>query len=273
MHDLQHLQRIVDACVRIDIAPIGLKVRLVLLARLPLDARHAEAAGPCGGCREDGPAAAGVSTCDSKAHDRRSLPEPGDGSIERGRAHLLGCSFASCGERNGDSLAAYHDHRRSRRRCAGPRSRRGTAASLARHRSSLLHLAGKIPDITLGEVIAYMMPGSDQSMPQLIERRNPLRSDPQREDLGRGHRGRREALSEQVLVVSWSRRQRQSGRTGAGRTRIQARRQRLGRLSHDTRWRREHGHAGDARFDRKSALASHRVRPRARCRTSATGSR
>ena len=41
-----------------DIAPIGLKVRLVLLARLPRHARHAEAAGPCGGCREDGSAAA-----------------------------------------------------------------------------------------------------------------------------------------------------------------------------------------------------------------------
>lgn len=37
----------------------------------------------------------------------------------------------------------------------------------------LLHVAGKIPDISLGEVIAYMMPGSDQVMTELIERRNP----------------------------------------------------------------------------------------------------
>ena len=36
-----------------------------------------------------------------------------------------------------------------------------------------LHLAGKIPDIALKEVVAYSMPGSEQVMPQLIERRNP----------------------------------------------------------------------------------------------------
>jgi alcohol dehydrogenase (cytochrome c) len=36
-----------------------------------------------------------------------------------------------------------------------------------------LHLAGKIPDITLGEVLHYMGPGSDQSMRHLIARRNP----------------------------------------------------------------------------------------------------
>ena len=36
-----------------------------------------------------------------------------------------------------------------------------------------LHLAGKIPDITLKEVIVYMLPGSDQSMAWLVERRNP----------------------------------------------------------------------------------------------------
>ncbi len=36
-----------------------------------------------------------------------------------------------------------------------------------------LHLTGKIPDIALKEVLAYSMPGSDQVMPQLIERRNP----------------------------------------------------------------------------------------------------
>jgi alcohol dehydrogenase (cytochrome c) len=37
----------------------------------------------------------------------------------------------------------------------------------------LLHVTGQIPDITLSEVIAYMMPGSDQVMPHLIDRRNP----------------------------------------------------------------------------------------------------
>ena len=36
-----------------------------------------------------------------------------------------------------------------------------------------LHLGGKIPDITFKEVISYMLPGSDQSMASLIERRNP----------------------------------------------------------------------------------------------------
>ena len=36
-----------------------------------------------------------------------------------------------------------------------------------------LHLSGKIPDITLGEVLHYMGPGSDQSMRHLIARRNP----------------------------------------------------------------------------------------------------
>ncbi len=38
----------------------------------------------------------------------------------------------------------------------------------------MLHVTGKIPDITLQEVIAYMMPGSDQSMTGLIEKRNPF---------------------------------------------------------------------------------------------------
>lgn len=37
----------------------------------------------------------------------------------------------------------------------------------------MLHLAGKIPDITLNEMVGYMMPGSDQSMRHLILRRNP----------------------------------------------------------------------------------------------------
>ena len=36
-----------------------------------------------------------------------------------------------------------------------------------------LQLGGKIPDITLKEVITYMLPGSDQSMAWLVERRNP----------------------------------------------------------------------------------------------------
>lgn len=36
-----------------------------------------------------------------------------------------------------------------------------------------LHLSGEIPDITLGEVLHYMGPGSDQSMRHLIARRNP----------------------------------------------------------------------------------------------------
>ena len=36
-----------------------------------------------------------------------------------------------------------------------------------------LHLAGEINDISLQEIVAYMMPGSDQVMPQLIEKRNP----------------------------------------------------------------------------------------------------
>lgn len=36
-----------------------------------------------------------------------------------------------------------------------------------------LHLAGEIPDISLGEIVAYSMPGSDQVMARLIERRNP----------------------------------------------------------------------------------------------------
>ena len=37
----------------------------------------------------------------------------------------------------------------------------------------LLHVTGKIPDIGLGEVIAYMSPGSEQSLFDLIDRRNP----------------------------------------------------------------------------------------------------
>jgi alcohol dehydrogenase (cytochrome c) len=37
----------------------------------------------------------------------------------------------------------------------------------------LLHLAGEIPDITLAETIQFMLPGSDQSMAFLIEKRNP----------------------------------------------------------------------------------------------------
>lgn len=36
-----------------------------------------------------------------------------------------------------------------------------------------LHLAGKIPDIEFGEVVSFMMPGSEQSMTRLIETRNP----------------------------------------------------------------------------------------------------
>ena len=37
----------------------------------------------------------------------------------------------------------------------------------------LLHVSGKIPDIALGEVVTFMMPGSSQSMARLIETRNP----------------------------------------------------------------------------------------------------
>jgi alcohol dehydrogenase (cytochrome c) len=37
-----------------------------------------------------------------------------------------------------------------------------------------LHVTGKIPDITLREVVTYMMPGSDQVMTELIEKRNPF---------------------------------------------------------------------------------------------------
>jgi alcohol dehydrogenase (cytochrome c) len=37
----------------------------------------------------------------------------------------------------------------------------------------LLHVTGQIPDIELKEMLAYMMPGSDQWMEPLIERRNP----------------------------------------------------------------------------------------------------
>src|ERR1044071_4776995 len=36
-----------------------------------------------------------------------------------------------------------------------------------------LHVSGKIPNIALDEVIAYMLPGSEQSMAFLIETRNP----------------------------------------------------------------------------------------------------
>jgi alcohol dehydrogenase (cytochrome c) len=36
-----------------------------------------------------------------------------------------------------------------------------------------LHVTGKIPDITLKEVVAYMMPGSDQVMTELIDKRSP----------------------------------------------------------------------------------------------------
>jgi len=36
-----------------------------------------------------------------------------------------------------------------------------------------LHVTGQIPDITLSEVVTYMMPGSDQVMTELIEKRNP----------------------------------------------------------------------------------------------------
>lgn len=37
-----------------------------------------------------------------------------------------------------------------------------------------LHIAGKIPDISFGEVFKYMMPGTDQVMTELIEKRNPF---------------------------------------------------------------------------------------------------
>lgn len=37
----------------------------------------------------------------------------------------------------------------------------------------LLHLSGEIPDIELEQLIAYMLPGSEQTMTWLIERRNP----------------------------------------------------------------------------------------------------
>ncbi len=36
-----------------------------------------------------------------------------------------------------------------------------------------LYLSGKIPDIELGELLAFMAPGSDQTMTRLIETRNP----------------------------------------------------------------------------------------------------
>jgi alcohol dehydrogenase (cytochrome c) len=36
-----------------------------------------------------------------------------------------------------------------------------------------LHLAGRIPDIDLKELVAFMLPGSDQSMTRLIETHNP----------------------------------------------------------------------------------------------------
>src|SRR5437867_2916067 len=37
----------------------------------------------------------------------------------------------------------------------------------------LLHITGQIPDIDLKQIVAYMMPGSQQSMAFLVERRNP----------------------------------------------------------------------------------------------------
>lgn len=36
-----------------------------------------------------------------------------------------------------------------------------------------LHLTGKIPDIELGEMVRFMMPGSEQTMTRLVETRNP----------------------------------------------------------------------------------------------------
>ena len=38
----------------------------------------------------------------------------------------------------------------------------------------LLHMTGQIPDIDLKQILAYMMPGSDQSMAFLVEKRNPF---------------------------------------------------------------------------------------------------
>ena len=57
--------------------------------------------------------------------------------------------------------------------CAGARAPGSTPGALARD-VLLLHVAGEIPDITLQEVVAYMLPGSDQSMRHLIARRNPF---------------------------------------------------------------------------------------------------
>src|SRR6476646_2968227 len=37
----------------------------------------------------------------------------------------------------------------------------------------LMHVSGQIPDIELKQILAYMMPGSDQSLAFLIERRTP----------------------------------------------------------------------------------------------------
>ena len=37
----------------------------------------------------------------------------------------------------------------------------------------LLHMTGQIPDIELKQILAYMMPGSDQSIEFLLERRTP----------------------------------------------------------------------------------------------------
>ena len=38
---------------------------------------------------------------------------------------------------------------------------------------AFMHVAGQIPDIEMKETLAYMLPGSDQSMARLIETRNP----------------------------------------------------------------------------------------------------
>jgi len=49
----------------------------------------------------------------------------------------------------------------------------GVGALRRRAQVVLMHVSGQISDIELKQVLAYMMPGSDQSMAFLIEKRNP----------------------------------------------------------------------------------------------------
>lgn len=58
----------------------------------------------------------------------------------------------------------------------------------------ILHTTGQLPDIELEELLAFMMPGSDQSLPPTHRHTQPVRGDPEHPHIPGRRRERRDIV-------------------------------------------------------------------------------